>query len=105
MHKTLLAFLAISLLPITVFADGDSQRFILKKEAFICYKRNDWDDLVSSMADTNLQLINQLMGTGKCQRTIIKMQVRFIDPVNSSASLIQMPSGRAGYVFNQDLKH
>lgn len=75
----------------------------IKEGALICFDRGDWEAMKANIADQNLRGMKILFDTGKCQRAINKIKVSYLDPVGTNAALIQMPSGKGGFVFNQDI--
>lgn len=75
----------------------------LKKGGLICFTREDWESMRTSIQDQNLQQIRILVDSARCQRAISQTTVSFLDPVSGGTSMIQMPSGRVAFVFNQDI--
>lgn len=80
------------------------QTVTLKKDALICYERDNWEAMVSAIMDQNLAEMRGLLSSGKCQQTARKTPVSYLDPVRGKAALIQMPSGRPAYTFAADIQ-
>lgn len=75
----------------------------IKAGALICYQREDWEAMVDGIVDNNLAAMRMLLESGKCQRTKGAMGVLYLDPIRGNAALIQMPSGKAAFVFEADI--
>lgn len=78
---------------------------ILKKDALLCFKREDWEAMKSNIADKNIQGMKILIDAAKCQSLVADTGILNLEPVgkNGAEALIQMPSGRVAYVFNIDI--
>lgn len=95
---------AIALLLVISVLNATPQNVTLKKGSLICYDRGDWESMVSAIMDQNLAEMRGLLSSGKCQQTVKQSRVSYLDPVRGKAALIQMPSGRAAYVFAVDIQ-
>lgn len=75
----------------------------LPKNSLVCFDRGDWDLMLQSIWDRNAIQVKLLLESARCMYTSDDMNIKFLDPASKNSALIQLPSGRAGFVLLQDI--